>query len=730
MAEIHYPENRYCPECGMEYKVHCSQSSELPAGTLLCDKRYLVGKSLACGGCGITYIGYDLRLKRKIVIKETYYSGLSHRNTQNVSLEDPLQVIHDHGTLDEIMKKTQKECYCLSSAEKYTNIVNVYDFFSEHNTAYIITEYIDGDTLSDKVKKNGIYSWDELYSKVRPLMLSLSQLHKKGILHRDIKPDNIMIKHDYKNRDVFVLIDFGLARLSSKYNVPTKSALAFTPGYAPIEQRIMSREEGTYTDVYSLAATMYYALTGETPQCSDDDVLVVFPKLYYLKNSGKINSEVYGAFISALQPSSDKRCQTVEEFVNRLDGNSNSVNLEKSFYTPYDNEKKSSDTMFAAEYSDSYRSDSNKSYPNSGTNNYNVPNSTSGTQSEDQSNLSSSTKVEKVRETFSILSAFFCVLFVMITFVTVLDAFDILMVPDFISINDNTDEDQTSDVSSEPKEYDGYAYLGNYVGQNFDDVKKLLEDMGFSVTSRKNTHSDKPDGTILEQHFQADQSYKKGDTLNFVVARSAESLSPSHENILVSSSAEESQVSSSVIYIDDNSSSEYTEQSMSDEDTYYDDSDFVITPNIPNGLENSHTHPIFKYSSVSTYLPASGGYTFDKDNVLHDDGTCWCENVPGVGVGEYFEFYTPSEQVVSQCILINGYNQNETTFRNNGRMTVVTFSFSDGTVLNYNIDPDIMGQQIFFFPREIYTTFIRITIADAVGGDKYEDTCISFILPG
>ena len=74
-------------------------------------------------------------------------------------------------------------------------------------------------------------------------------------------------------------------------------------------------------------------------------------------------------------------------------------------------------------------------------------------------------------------------------------------------------------------------------------------------------------------------------------------------------------------------------------------------------------------------------------------------------------------------------NENETTFKNNGRITVVTFSFSGGTQFNYNIDPNIMGQQTFF-PREIHTTSLRITIAAAVKGDKYEDTCISFVLPG
>ena len=85
MAEIANEENPICPECGEEYDVHYFQSFELPTGTCLCDGRYLVGKSIGSGGFGITYIGYDLRVNKKIVIKETFYHGLFKRNCQNKS---------------------------------------------------------------------------------------------------------------------------------------------------------------------------------------------------------------------------------------------------------------------------------------------------------------------------------------------------------------------------------------------------------------------------------------------------------------------------------------------------------------------------------------------------------------------------------------------------------------------------------------------------------------------
>ena len=141
VAEIDEPENPYCPQCGKEHNVYYSQSFEIPAGTYLCDNRYFVGKSLGSGGFGITYLGFDVKINKKIVIKETFYNGIFRRNSQNITLSDPLRVEYDSTiSLDEIMNKTQKECFSLSKAENFNNIVKVYDWFAENNTAYIITE--------------------------------------------------------------------------------------------------------------------------------------------------------------------------------------------------------------------------------------------------------------------------------------------------------------------------------------------------------------------------------------------------------------------------------------------------------------------------------------------------------------------------------------------------------------------------------------------------------------
>ena len=320
MTKIDAPENPFCPECGKKHNIHYAQSHELPAGTKLCNERYIVGKCIGEGGFSVTYIGFDTKMTRKVVIKETYYRDVFYRNCMDKSLDKPLEVTYDSSvSLNEIIGKTEKECRSLCEAESLNNIVKVYDWFSENNTAYIIMEYINGDTLYDRVQEKGVYSWQSLYRKMKPLMKSLSVLHKKGVVHRDIKPSNIMIKQVYENKYDFVLIDFGLARSENAHTLGT-AGMSFTPGYAPIEQRNFTHNDGTYTDVYALAATIYYAMVGEVPESKlSDNVEENFPKLKELMFSGRITRSVSAALNAALKLDYRERCQNIDDFINIIE---------------------------------------------------------------------------------------------------------------------------------------------------------------------------------------------------------------------------------------------------------------------------------------------------------------------------------------------------------------------------------------------------------------------------
>ena len=139
--------------------------------------------------------------------------------------------------------------------------------------------------------------------------------------------------------------------------------------------------------------------------------------------------------------------------------------------------------------------------------------------------------------------------------------------------------------------------------------------------------------------------------------------------------------------------------------------------------------PIFHNVMASSTLKPESGYTYDVTNALHDDDTCWSEGVSGVGVGEYIMLYDSNVQTVKGCQIVNGYARDKTVFNNNSRMSKVTFEFSDGSTYTTDIDPDRMDLQTIEFPNPVQTTSLKIIIADAKSGDKYDDTCITLIMP-
>ena len=308
----------YCPECGKKHSVHYAQSCELPAGTYLKNNRYLVGASIGSGGFGISYVGYDLLNEKKILVKETFYNGIFKRNCYDRMNPNPLKVSYgSEFSLPQIMRKTEKECMALSEGQGLNNIVRVYDCFSENNTAYIITEFIDGVTLDERVCSQGRYSWNELYVKLVPLMYNLQALHNRGVIHRDIKPQNIMIRNGTGD---FVLIDFGLAR-SLETKTLASVGVSFSPGYSPIEQRSFSKRDNTYTDIYSLAATIYFAITGEQPSLDIHETIDEnFPKINLMRSEYGVPENVIRALRHALNPNYNLRCGKVSELMQMLSG--------------------------------------------------------------------------------------------------------------------------------------------------------------------------------------------------------------------------------------------------------------------------------------------------------------------------------------------------------------------------------------------------------------------------
>ena len=246
----------YCPHCNKE-NVADSVVYRLKPGTIL-NKKILVGNSIGEGGFGITYIGRDLTLDRRVAVKEYFPNGYVNRNnnvSQLVSATTDQQVSFFQKGLQNFLEEARK----IAKLTNVSGIVDVREYFEENGTAYIIMEYLDGINLSVFLRQNGVFKAETIFQLMLPITYSLQKMHEEGIIHRDISPDNIM----YLTDGTLKLTDFGSARYFS--NAQKEMSVVVKQGYAPEEQYSKNGDQGPWTDVYGLCATMYKCITGKTP---------------------------------------------------------------------------------------------------------------------------------------------------------------------------------------------------------------------------------------------------------------------------------------------------------------------------------------------------------------------------------------------------------------------------------------------------------------------------------
>ena len=257
-----------CPECGRPYGSVKAESFALKPGTIL-DGKYLVGEMLGQGGFGITYIGFDLLLEQKIAIKE--YFPMS---TGMVSREGRSTVVWS----DAVMQKSGvekgfdsflKEARKMAKLRSIPSVVGVNSVFIQNETAYIVMDFIEGETLLKKLQREGPMDYGTCVTLMTPIMQALSEVHKHGIIHRDISPDNIMVQSDGK----LILLDLGAAKdldIQGKDGNVQSSQMVAKHGFSPVEQYGQAGKIGPWTDVYAMAATIYYCCTGVLPPSATD----------------------------------------------------------------------------------------------------------------------------------------------------------------------------------------------------------------------------------------------------------------------------------------------------------------------------------------------------------------------------------------------------------------------------------------------------------------------------
>jgi serine/threonine protein kinase len=228
---------------------------------------YRIERVLGQGGFGITYLAWDEDLARWVAIKEYFPRGFAHRDAGRTVTPNPDD--QDRADFDWGMRHFVEEAKSLTRF-RHRNIVGAIRFLRENGTAYLVMEYCDGESLEDRVKRDGALSSQELKPILDQLLDGLEEVHRANLLHLDLKPSNIFVKKD----GTVVLLDFGSARQAISSH--TKSVKVASAGYAALEQESADVEAGklgAWTDIYGLGATLYRLMTGTRPQQATARVL-------------------------------------------------------------------------------------------------------------------------------------------------------------------------------------------------------------------------------------------------------------------------------------------------------------------------------------------------------------------------------------------------------------------------------------------------------------------------
>lgn len=247
-----------CPCCGYIRNTDVKEAYYLLPGQMVGEK-YIAGRVLGYGGFGVTYLGWDTVLKRKVAVKEYLPSDFATRSygTKMLTVFSGEAADQFEAGLNSFISEAKR----LAKFNRVPQIVDIYDCFMENGTGYIIMEYLEGQTVKELLKEKQKLPAEEAKQIVMEVLKGLSEVHKEGIIHRDIAPDNIFIT---KNNEVKIL-DFGAARYATAVQSRSLSVI-LKPGYAPEEQYRSRGEQGPWTDVYALGATCYRMITGIRPE--------------------------------------------------------------------------------------------------------------------------------------------------------------------------------------------------------------------------------------------------------------------------------------------------------------------------------------------------------------------------------------------------------------------------------------------------------------------------------
>ena len=294
-------DTQICPHCNYDPANVTVNSQHLAEGTFLND-RYLLGAVIGAGGFGVTYAAWDENLSVPVAIKEYFPVKYAYRNIEDS--DELLPYEESRGLFALGLDRFRREAQVLAQFQNVPGIVNINECFDENETAYIAMEFVHGVPLDAYVREHHP-SPKKLLEIMLPAINALEIIHRQGINHRDIKPDNLLVQEDGSIK----LIDFGSAREVEHVT----NLIVVSDGYAPLEQYDLKQPQGPWVDVYGISATIYHMLTGVMPEASisraKNDTLKAPSKL-----GVKLKKYQEKALMAGLAVDPQKRIQSIAEF--------------------------------------------------------------------------------------------------------------------------------------------------------------------------------------------------------------------------------------------------------------------------------------------------------------------------------------------------------------------------------------------------------------------------------
>ena len=287
----------------------------LQPGTFLQGDKYRIIDVLGQGGFGITYLAEQVMAERKVCIKEFFPKEYYKRDEDSHSISLGTQGSAE--IMDLYKAKFVKEAKTIAKLD-HPNIIHIFDVFTENNTAYYVMEYIEGESLSDVVKRNGSALAEGVaVDYIKQAASALGYIHERKIMHLDVKPANIMLR---KEDGRPILIDFGLSKqYDAEGNQTSSTPVGISAGFAPMEQYQQGgvKEFSPETDIYSLGASLYYLVTGCVPPQAAAIVDDGLPEL-----PAHLSANVRKVIERSMEVQRKKRPHSMDEFVALLgDGN-------------------------------------------------------------------------------------------------------------------------------------------------------------------------------------------------------------------------------------------------------------------------------------------------------------------------------------------------------------------------------------------------------------------------